>query len=85
MATWWPFGGKKTDDHPQIIVTTAVSSENNPFIAGMKDIIDTTDPLREDSNFDNDFDLFDEMLKLDPELNGAVRTVSLTANAGRID
>jgi len=85
MATWWPFGGKKTDDHPQIIVTTAVSSENNPFIAGMKDIIDTTDPLREDSNFDNDFDLFDEMLKLDPELNGAVRTVSLTANAWSID
>jgi hypothetical protein len=36
--------------------------------------------LRDDANFDNDFRLFDEMLKLDPELNGAVRAVSLTAN-----
>jgi len=54
----------------------------SPFtmIAGLSDIVNETNQLRDDSNFDNDFYLFDEMLKLDPELNGAVRAVSLTAN-----
>jgi len=54
----------------------------SPFqmIAGLQDIVNETNKLRDDSNFDNDFYLFDEMLKLDPELNGAVRAVSLTAN-----
>lgn len=50
------------------------------MIAGLKDIVNETNALRDDSNFENDFYLFDEMLKLDPELNGAVRAVSLTAN-----
>jgi len=39
-----------------------------------------TERLQKDSNYDNEFDMYDLMLKLDPELNGAVRAVSLTAN-----
>ena len=48
--------------------------------AGIPDIVRDTEKIRTDSNFDNEFDLYDSMLKLDPELNGAVRAVSLTAN-----
>lgn len=36
-------------------------------------------------DFDQTFDLFDSMVRLDPELNGAVRAVSLTANNYYID
>jgi len=87
-----PFFGKsgKTEE---TVVPTAVASFSNddlrhsvshrsPFtmIAGIKDVVTETNKLRDDSNFGNDFYLFDEMLKLDPELNGAVRAVSLTAN-----
>jgi len=53
--------------------------------AGMSDIVDESNKLRDNSNYDNDFYLFDDMLKLDPELNGAVRAVSLTANNYHID
>ena len=48
--------------------------------AGIPDIVRDTERLRSDSKFDNEFDLYDSMLLLDPELNGAVRAVSLTAN-----
>lgn len=53
-----------------------------PFnqVAGVPDIMRDTERMRTDSNFDNEFDLYDQMLKIDPELNGAVRAVSLTAN-----
>ena len=53
-----------------------------PFnqVAGVPDIMRDTERMRTDSNFENEFDLYDQMLKIDPELNGAVRAVSLTAN-----
>ena len=59
----------------------------SPFslVAGMSDIVEETNKLRDNTNYDTDFELFDEMLKLDPELNGAVRAVSLTANNYKID
>ena len=62
-------------------------SHRHPLVlaAGMSDIIEETDKLRNNSDYDNDFYLFDDMLKLDPELNGAVRAVSLTANNYHID
>jgi len=55
---------------------------NKPFkvVAGIPDIVRDTEKLNKDSNYDNEFDMYDLMLKLDPELNGAVRAVSLTAN-----
>lgn len=55
---------------------------DEPFsaVAGIPDIVRDTERLRKDSNHDNEFDLYDNMLKLDPELNGAVRAVALTAN-----
>jgi len=48
--------------------------------AGIPDLMRDTERLQKDSNYDNEFDMYDLMLKLDPELNGAVRAVSLTAN-----
>ena len=63
-----------------IIERVGMLTEPFNAIAGIPDIVRNTDNLRKDSNFDNEFDLFDNMLKLDPELNGAVRAVALTAN-----
>lgn len=80
-------GKKKKTDRPNEVAAFTGDlrhevGHRSPFtmIAGLKDIVNETNQLRDDSNFDNDFYLFDEMLKLDPELNGAVRAVSLTAN-----
>ena len=56
----------------------------NPMIlaaaAGLSDIMVDTTKLRGNTNFSTEFDVYDSMLELDPELNGAVRAVSLTAN-----
>tara|TARA_B100001059_G_scaffold210199_1_gene223687 strand:+ start:1488 stop:2891 length:1404 start_codon:yes stop_codon:yes gene_type:complete len=57
-----------------------IMQEDFNAVAGVPDIVRDTERLRNDSNHDNEFDLYDNMLKLDPELNGAVRAVSLTAN-----
>lgn len=53
--------------------------------AGLPNIFEETEKFQSDTNFKNKFDLYDNMVKLDPELNGAVRSVSLTANNYRID
>ena len=60
--------------------------------AGLSDVLKNTGEfVKSDTqrstydNFDQTFDLFDSMVKLDPELNGAVRSVSLTANNYYID
>ena len=42
-------------------------------IAGISDIVKDTNKLRTTSQYDNDFDIYDAMVELDPELNGAVR------------
>lgn len=62
------------------------------LFAGLSDVLKQTDDLGRSSrsrsvydNYDQTFDLFDSMVKLDPELNGAVRSVSLTANNYHID
>ena len=70
------------EDEPQERIAT-----NTPLrvAAGIPDIMRDTEVLQKDSNFDNEFDLYDKMIKLDPELNGAVRAVSLTANNYEID
>ena len=53
--------------------------------AGLPNIFQDTEKFQSDTNFLNKFDLYDNMVKLDPELNGAVRSVALTANNYRID
>ena len=70
------------EEKPQERIAT-----NTPLrvAAGIPDIMRDTEVLQKDSNFDNEFDLYDKMIKLDPELNGAVRAVSLTANNYEID
>jgi len=60
-------------------------SINFATAAGIPDVVHDTNSFRDDSNFDNVYDLYDAMFKLDPELNGAVRAVSLTANNYVID
>tara|TARA_R100001509_G_scaffold165449_1_gene147140 strand:+ start:428 stop:1858 length:1431 start_codon:yes stop_codon:yes gene_type:complete len=62
------------------------------LFAGLSDVLKQTDDLGRSSrsrsqydNYDQTFDLFDSMVRLDPELNGAVRSVSLTANNYHID
>tara|TARA_R110000824_G_scaffold55213_2_gene152240 strand:+ start:1140 stop:2570 length:1431 start_codon:yes stop_codon:yes gene_type:complete len=71
----------------EVATSQTISESNVPFyvVAGMKDIFSDTESFRSDANYDTIFDLYDNMLKYDPELNGAVRTVSLTANNYRID
>lgn len=51
------------------------------MVASLDNIVKDTENLRS-TTYDNTnvFDLYDEMLAYDPELNGAVRTISLTAN-----
>jgi len=71
-------GSVEKTEEPQRI--TLPTNQKFSAIAGIPDIVRDTEKLRQDSKFDNEFDLYDLMLKLDPELNGAVRAVSLTAN-----
>lgn len=52
--------------------------------AGIDDIVKDTNDFRDKYDYTNEFDLYDNMLNYDPELNGAVRTISLTANKYRI-
>jgi len=81
---WWqvfrPLAVKAEDKLARVPTNKMFSA-----IAGVPDIVRDTEKLRQDSQFDNEFDLYDLMLKLDPELNGAVRAVSLTANNYEFD
>ena len=70
----------KSEPKNPILERMGLATESFNTVAGVPDIVRNTERLRKDSNFDNEFELFDNMLKLDPELNGAVRAVSLTAN-----
>ena len=81
MVEWRLFGRRKTKDGQKEMKAVEVGT-NKTFrlAAGIPDIVKDTERLRTDSKFDNEFDLYDSMLLLDPELNGAVRAVSLTAN-----
>ena len=72
----------KAEEKPQERIATNTTLR---VAAGIPDIMRDTEVLQKDSNFDNEFDLYDKMIKLDPELNGAVRAVSLTANNYEID
>ena len=64
--------------------TTVGANVKNPFevmSAGISNIVkDTEDMTQGTFNNTNEFDLYDDMLNFDPELNGAVRTIALTAN-----
>lgn len=60
-------------------------------VAGLENLFEDTKLMYQHkkewtrSKYDDEFDLYDDMLRLDPELNGAVRSVSLTANNWSID
>ena len=76
---WYNFFAPTKVEASQEVVRVGT---NKPFsaVAGVPDLMRDTERLQKDSKYDNEFDLFDNMLKLDPELNGAVRAVALTAN-----
>ena len=76
---WYQFWQGATEEKPAL---ARVGKQREGFraIAGVPDLMRDTERLQKDSNYDNEFDMYDLMLKLDPELNGAVRAVSLTAN-----
>ena len=78
MPSWWPFSKNVQADSPAPVRV----GSNVPLsvAAGLPNIMQDTEKLQKSSNYDNEFDMFDAMVKLDPELNGAVRSVALTAN-----
>jgi hypothetical protein len=84
MPNWWPFSKRVVvaDEKPARRVAT-----NVPFsvAAGLPNIFSETNDFQSDTNYDNEFDLYDSMVRLDPELNGAVRSVALTGNNYHID
>ena len=84
MPSWWPFGKKQviSQEKPARRVGTNVPLQ---VAAGLPNIMKETEKFQSDSNYDNEWELFDNMVKLDPELNGAVRSVSLTGNNYYID
>ena len=91
-----PFIGKKEEKRDNSLPFVAKSTKTkrlareqpirskHPLVlraaAGIPDIFNETKDLRSNTNYNNDFEIYDKMLELDPELNGAVRAVSLTAN-----
>jgi hypothetical protein len=76
---WYQFW-KETASKKSNLVRMGTKNEGLRAVAGIPDIMRDTERLQQDSSYDNEFDMYDLMLKLDPELNGAVRAVSLTAN-----
>ena len=84
--TWRTVVAEETND-PVPLHRTAHRSERTPFTvmaAGIDDIVKDTNDFRDKYDYTNEFDLYDNMLNYDPELNGAVRTISLTANKYRV-
>ena len=79
-SRWNIFRARKRENPNPMIERMGMMVEPFNQVAGVPDIMRDTERMRTDSNFDNEFDLYDQMLKIDPELNGAVRAVSLTAN-----
>ena len=86
MAWWNPFTSRTISAQEQSkvpVYTTASRKSDSPFAvmaAGIPDIVKNTEGLRNTFDHTNEFNLYDDMLNYDPELNGAVRTISLTAN-----
>lgn len=92
MAWWNPFSRRLVgaSEKPEEVVPlnrTASRSERTPFTvmaAGIDNIVKETNDFRDNYDYTNEFDLYDNMLNYDPELNGAVRTISLTANKYKV-
>ena len=61
-------------NNQKTVTSQVVSSQRIPtnksfsVAAGIPDIVRDTERLRSDNKFDNEYDLYDSMLKLDPEL-----------------
>lgn len=84
---WYNFWrAAKADDTSESVPlkVTAGTNIKSPFetmSAGISNIVKDTEDLTQTTfNNTNEFDLYDDMLNFDPELNGAVRTIALTAN-----
>lgn len=91
MAWWNPFSWRTVSaaevNEPIAMNRTFHRIDKTPFTvmaAGIDDITKDTNDFRDKYDYTNDYDLYDNMLNYDPELNGAVRTISLTANKYRV-
>lgn len=90
MAWYNPFSWTASKESKDVKIPTYATSsrhDKTPFTvmaAGIEDIVKNTEELRKKQDYNNRFDLYDDMLSYDPELNGAVRTISLTANKYRV-
>jgi len=85
MAWYSRFLSKSKNQEITVGGTQHITDVGFAAVAGINHIVQNTEYMRSDDNYDNVFDLYDDMLKYDPELNGAVRTVSLTANKYAVD
>lgn len=85
MPSWFSFGRSSEQEPAQekVIASSPLrvrSTATFNVAAGIPDIIADTNKFTSSTNYDNNFDIYDAMVKFDPELNGAVRSVSLTGN-----
>ena len=84
----WTASSKETKDVKIPTYATSSKHGSTPFTvmaAGIEDIVKHTEDMRKTQDYTNTYDLYDSMLNYDPELNGAVRTIALTANKYRIE
>jgi hypothetical protein len=91
----WLRGAQNTDKTEKVEQAPNMrrvgASRSFAKVAGLENLFEDTKKIYEHkrqwtrTKYDDEFDLYDDMLRLDPELNGAVRSVSLTANNWEVD
>ena len=77
----------RSGESETVLAVTGRKARATEVFAGISDVVKRSEDILKDAkarnnydNYDQTIDLYDSMVKLDPELNGAVRAVSLTAN-----
>jgi len=88
----WPFKRTVVGQEQTPVAIGGRKARPTEVFGALTDVLKSTDDLTRSARsrstydeYDQTFDLYDSMVKLDPELNGAVRSVSLTANNYVID
>ena len=77
----------KTVESETVLAVTGRKAKATEVFGSLSDVVQRSEDILKSAkarnnydNYDQTFDLYDSMVKLDPELNGAVRAVSLTGN-----
>lgn len=81
------FGGKENGKNDVVVAVSGRKARATEVFGSLSDVMERSEDILKSArsrntydNYDQTFDLYDSMVKLDPELNGAVRSVSLTGN-----